>query len=67
MAAQNLWRLRVQGRLDIFKDTKKELYQMEQEIKAINNIVKMRKALEHFAMLLKDMESNSIQFAKGKK
>ena len=64
MAAQNLWRIRIQGRLDIFKGIKKELYQMEEEIKAINNVVKARKALEHFRMLLKDMESNSIQFVK---
>ena len=64
LAAQNLWQIRVQGRLDIFKNIKKELYQMEEEIKAINNLVKARKALEHFALLLKDMESNSIQFVK---
>lgn len=62
LAAQNLWRIR--ARADFFRGIKKELYQMEQEIKAINNVEKAEKALEHFAVLLKDMESNSIKFVR---
>jgi len=49
-----------------FSDLKLELHQMEPQIKDAHNIPQLRKRIQHFCVLLEDMEANSIKFVKEK-